>query len=58
MTRQAFIEVYEDSGGQFRWRKVAANGKRTSNPGEGYSRRWNAKRAARREHPGVEIRDA
>lgn len=31
-----FFEVYKDTGGQWRWRLKAANGKEIANSGEGY----------------------
>lgn len=41
-------EVYKGQDGQWYWRKVAPNGKVIAVGGEGYSRKWNAKRAAKR----------
>lgn len=45
------VEVYEDEGGQWRYRVKAANGQVVSTPGQGYARKDGALRAARREHP-------
>lgn len=49
------MEVYRDRAGRWRYRVWAANGQNVRNPGQGYSRKWSAKRAARREHPGVPL---
>lgn len=48
------IEVYRDHAGEWRWRHIV-NGEKTSEPGEGFTRRWSAKRSARREYPGVPL---
>jgi uncharacterized protein YegP (UPF0339 family) len=45
------VLVYRDDEGLWRWRKVAGNGRNVSNPGQGYTRRDSALRAARRENP-------
>lgn len=50
------IEIYVDMVGQYRWRRRAANGEITSQ-GEPHRRKWNAKRAARKQFPGVPIVD-
>jgi uncharacterized protein YegP (UPF0339 family) len=42
------VEVYRDDAGEWRWRKVAANGEIIATSGEGYTRKWSARRAARR----------
>jgi uncharacterized protein YegP (UPF0339 family) len=49
------IEVYSDAAGGFRYRRIAANGRNVANPGESYTRRYNATHAAERENPGVPI---
>lgn len=49
--RLGWIELYLDSGASWRWRIVAANGKITDVPGESFSSKSNAKRAALRQHP-------
>lgn len=52
------VEVYrdrEERRRRFRYRVWAANGQNVGNPGQSYSRRWSATRAARREHPGLPI---
>ncbi|WP_374440870.1 YegP family protein [Stella sp.] len=33
------FEIYRDTGGEWRWRLVAANGKQIANGGEGYVNR-------------------
>ncbi|WP_226481075.1 amphi-Trp domain-containing protein [Natrinema amylolyticum] len=45
--RTSRFEVYEDKGGQWRWRLVHWNGNIVADSGEGYSSRSNAERAAR-----------
>jgi uncharacterized protein YegP (UPF0339 family) len=42
------IEVFRDEAGEWRWRKVARNGEIIATSGESYTRRWSARRAARR----------
>lgn len=49
------IEIYEDRGGKFRYRRVARNGQITATPGEGYVSRSNARRAARKVFPALPI---
>ncbi|MFC6786665.1 YegP family protein [Halobaculum halobium] len=44
----AGVEVYEDAGGEFRWRLVHRNGNILGDSGEGYANRSNARRAADR----------
>lgn len=57
MANHPHVEIYEDRGGEYRWRFVAGNGERTEGPLEGYTRPWSAKRAARGNHSGVECRN-
>ncbi|ADB59460.1 protein of unknown function DUF1508 [Haloterrigena turkmenica DSM 5511] len=45
--RTSRFEVYEDRGGEWRWRLVHWNGNIIADSGEGYTSRSNAKRAAR-----------
>ncbi|PCR91429.1 amphi-Trp domain-containing protein [Natrinema ejinorense] len=45
--RTSRFEVYEDKGGQWRWRLVHWNGNIVADSGEGYASRSNAERAAR-----------
>ena len=54
------IEVYRQSGGlrRWRWRRIAGNGRITETPGQGYVSKWNAKRSARKAHPGDLIVEA
>jgi uncharacterized protein YegP (UPF0339 family) len=50
----AHLEVYRQSGGgirRWRWRRVAENGKIVANPGQGFTRRWSAKRSAVKNFP-------
>jgi uncharacterized protein YegP (UPF0339 family) len=41
----AAFEVYEDAGGEYRWRLVHRNGRIMADSGEGYTTRSNARRA-------------
>lgn len=52
------VEVYRQRGvlRRWRWRRVANNGRIIADSGQGYTRRWSAKRAARRSHPSDEVR--
>jgi uncharacterized protein YegP (UPF0339 family) len=54
MPKQKRIEVFTDRRGNGRYRLIAANGEVIASS-ESYSRRADAKRAARRNHPGVRI---
>lgn len=47
------VEVYPDGGGLWRYRVKAGNGQIVGTPGQGYTRKDGALRAARREHPPV-----
>ena len=50
------IEIYRESGlRKWRWRRKSGNGKITETPGQGYVTKWNAKRSARKAHPGDPI---
>jgi hypothetical protein len=64
MARHPHIEVYEwdvrsddPADRRFGWRLVRGNGRVTSGPEQGFTRRSSAKRSAVREHPGVEVRN-
>lgn len=52
------VEVYLDRApiGEWRWRKIARNGRIVGVGGEGYATRFGAVRAARRENPGIPVR--
>lgn len=39
------ITIYEDSGGEWRWRLRAGNGETVADSAEGYDSRYNAERA-------------
>lgn len=39
------FEVYEDRGGQWRWRMIATNGRIVADSGDGYSSKSNARAA-------------
>lgn len=48
------LEIYQDRTRfvrRWRWRRVAANGKIIAEPGQGYTRRWSAKRSATKNFP-------
>lgn len=49
--RLGYIELYLDSGAEWRWRLIAGNGRVTDIPGEGFASKGNAKRAALKQHP-------
>jgi uncharacterized protein YegP (UPF0339 family) len=38
-------ETFLDRGGKWRWRLIAANGRRVATSGESFHDRWNAERA-------------
>ena len=42
------IDIYQDQSGEWRWRIVAPNARIIASSGEGFTRKWSAKRAARR----------
>lgn len=42
------FEVYKDLAGEWRWRVTAANGEIIAVSGEGFTRKWSAKRAGKR----------
>jgi uncharacterized protein YegP (UPF0339 family) len=44
--RNSEFELYEDSGGEWRWRLVAANGNIIADSGEGYTSEYAARNAA------------
>lgn len=46
------FEVYKDSAGEFRWRRIAANGKIVADSSEGYEGLQGALDAAHREAGG------
>jgi uncharacterized protein YegP (UPF0339 family) len=50
---ERYVEVYRDTAGEWRWRVRAHNGEIVGDSGEGYRRRWYARRAARRAFPGL-----
>lgn len=58
-TRPGWIELYTDASASWRWRIVAGNGRIVDVPGESFSNKANAKRAAVRQHPDLadRIRD-
>jgi uncharacterized protein YegP (UPF0339 family) len=49
MTRSDEIYVYPDESGQWRWRKIAANGEIVADSAESYTRKADALEAAERE---------
>lgn len=48
------IELYQDDNGKWRWHVRAANG-RVTDQGQAHSWKWNAKRAARKQHPNLSV---
>lgn len=53
--RPSHIEVYKGKDSRWYYRVVAGNGKITGSS-QGYSTKSNAARAARSQHPGIELR--
>ena len=51
------IQIFKGAGGRQRWRfrVVSSNGQIVA-ASEGYYSKWNAKRAAKKLHPGLAIR--
>jgi uncharacterized protein YegP (UPF0339 family) len=47
MTARPVFEVYQDRGGEWRWRLVAANGNIVADSAEGYVSKQGAKRGLR-----------
>lgn len=45
------IEIYRDTAGLYRWRKVAQNGQTTAGPQQGYTRKGAAIEAAVKSNP-------
>jgi uncharacterized protein YegP (UPF0339 family) len=48
------LEVYRGRDGQWYWHRTAANGRHVSDSGEGFTRKFSAKRAARRANRDTE----
>lgn len=48
------VQVFKDRSGEYRFRRVASNGQKTS-ASEGYASRQGARRAARQNHPDVPV---
>lgn len=42
------VDIYKDQAGEWRWRLIAGNGQTVASSGEGFTRRWSAKRSARK----------
>lgn len=51
-----YVELFKDRAGKWRWRHKTRNGMVVDTPGESFYSKWNAKRSAKRVHPGVELR--
>lgn len=49
------VIVYRDNAGEWRWTRRADNGEVVSDSAESYTRRWSAKRAAKRTNPKAQI---
>lgn len=50
------VEVYKDTGGQYRWRRVViTNGQIVADGAEGYTRKDEARTAAERENPDLPL---
>lgn len=51
MTAEQRIEVYRRADTRWGWRAIAANGRKVDTPGQGFTRKWSAKRSARKFGP-------
>ncbi len=51
MKRRGWLDVFPDLSGQYRWRKVASNGRITESSGESFSSKYKAKDAAVASNP-------
>ena len=51
------VEVYKDAGGDYRWRRKAANGEVVADSGEGYVHAADARRMAGTLNQGAEVVD-
>jgi uncharacterized protein YegP (UPF0339 family) len=49
------IEVYRDHKGDWRWRRVAENGRVLADGGQGYSRRIDLLEVVAKDYPSLEI---
>jgi uncharacterized protein YegP (UPF0339 family) len=56
-TRPDDLEIYRDSAGRYRWRRVAPNGQIIADWGQPYRTFWGAKRAARRVNGKLPVYD-
>lgn len=59
MPAQPVFEVYQDRGGEWRWRLVVPNGNIIADSGEGYSSKQGAKRgieSVQRSVPNASVR--
>lgn len=48
------IDIYRDTAGWWRWRRIAPNGEPLSGPQESFTRRADAERAAERANPDLQ----
>lgn len=53
--RPDVIHVYEDDAGEWRWRRVAPNGRVLADSGEGYTSKYDAILAAGRANAPVDV---
>lgn len=51
----AYVIVYRDDGGEWRWKALAGNRKTVADSGEGYRNRTYAARVAKDLHPDAEF---
>lgn len=51
------FEVFEDRGGEWRWRMIASNGRIVADSGEGYSSKSAARRAIENVQSDAEVAD-
>jgi uncharacterized protein YegP (UPF0339 family) len=50
--------VFQGQSGLFYWHRLERNGRITQDGSQGYSRKWNAQRAAKRACGDAPVRDA
>lgn len=55
--REGYIEIEQRSDGTWGWKKVNTLGRVVAVSGDGYQKRGAAVQCAKREHPGIPIRD-
>jgi uncharacterized protein YegP (UPF0339 family) len=52
------VEIYRRKDGHYGWRRKSANNNITATSGEGYTRKADVQRAAKKQNPGLPVMDA